>query len=1034
MSSHREESYPLRYAIEKRIDPPEQPDIEIEREINAVEDLGISNDGTESVVDAVENLEDGEKLVFPPGEYLWDGMAVITSDNIGIEGLGDSHRDVKFVIPQGFADFFLNKSGGTGLLLKNFSLDQGNDKRTGVTLRAIMDDNFYFKDIEWLGFNPPQIYGTGGMIRARIETVDGLGVVDGLRVSGGGTIGAYDDDTWGGRAGGHRTGSDHTGTVYLINSDIRNLGSAAIYYTQHRGCARINNCFFKNNDNVNVRIDGGDHPSKRSWVKNTKVVVDTENATGVHFPETDPAYGGEYGGYINTRAILHESGSGGDRGYGGNGNVLVEDCEVIWKSAPPLSGRDGVVAVRGNHGSAEDRNLKVQVDSDHPLHDLFMAQDTQAGGTVRSGVPTDIKMENCHFSGSNENEIALEVQNRDIEISNSCVNFPNIDTGLKVTQGHDATVRNTSITVAGSQFDVSGSLSESNISSGQTCQLPSPEETVSGTPSTGGSEGTDGTSENVGTINVRQGEVEKLDDDPKSAVFGNTATGVLEQDSDRYRITGRISEFHVEEPVTVRVDGELMSGQEFIQRFVRCVPKAVSGGGQETYQESDSTNDDSTGGQEPGCVSIPAPDQENFESKLREVVGAKEGRSWQEFVDTANRNVHNVVEDHGAAMDSSTDDRQALQSAIDSAGSEDPSGIVLIPEGELWFSNRINITSDHNGVAIVGEGRSSVLRRGLDPGNDDYAGINFEAPYSTPKTASEFSERPVEFRDITLANFKLDGNVQGRGNPGWAIWQDMSKGRNIKVQNIWAENFNAGTLYKISGQTIENITSRNNNGHGIVFDNGVTQEDIDPRNVDPEPMEISAIWAENNGRDVGGRYGIDVSDGRHIHINGFITENNARGMKIPTVADGRIYNGLAKNNDKHGFQLNSTGDDYPVYFDNLRSEGNEEHGMRFANGIINIGTIALAENNMDNMYMSGNNTASITAERIVSTGAGRDGLVFNGGPHKVKNIESQDNNDSDIVSRGDLTVENMDAGSVDGNVSEGTVQSPELPGSSSEVC
>lgn len=69
MSEHSGD-YPLRYAISERIEAPEKPSIDFNNSVNAVEDLNISSDGSQSICDAVENLDEGEKLVLPPGEYL----------------------------------------------------------------------------------------------------------------------------------------------------------------------------------------------------------------------------------------------------------------------------------------------------------------------------------------------------------------------------------------------------------------------------------------------------------------------------------------------------------------------------------------------------------------------------------------------------------------------------------------------------------------------------------------------------------------------------------------------------------------------------------------------------------------------------------------------------------------------------------------------------------------------------------------------------------------------------------------------------
>jgi len=100
------------------------------------------------------------------------------------------------------------------------------------------------------------------------------------------------------------------------------------------------------------------------------------------------------------------------------------------------------------------------------------------------------------------------------------------------------------------------------------------------------------TSDNEGStsgetgIAVVEPELEKLDSDPKSAVMENTAMGQIGSNADLYRIQGRIKEFKADDSLTIRVDGEEISGQEFIRRFVKCEPVTDNG----TFDGGESIN------------------------------------------------------------------------------------------------------------------------------------------------------------------------------------------------------------------------------------------------------------------------------------------------------------------------------------------------------------------------------------------------------------------------------------------------------------
>jgi len=383
------------------VDEPVVPEEAFERTLDAVADLGMDPDGEEPIDGALEAALEPKTLIeFPPGQYLATKSHVLFEvDTFGMRGLGESRSDVEFVFPEGNegsedpGDYLMfNIRDGENVLLDNFTVQQTQDMVTGVGMVVALRDGLSITNVEWAGFNPAEEHDPGSCLRVRITETDGLGVIDGFHCRGGGVIKKYPA-----RKGGIYLGSAHRGEIRLLNSDIRNMGSSAMYFTQHRGCARIENCYFENNDNTNIRIDGGSHPEKQSWVKNCQVFLDTENAARV--PEGEQ--------YLKTRAILCESG-GENRSFGGNNGVLFDDVDVHVQSMPVNSTAAAIVAVRDNHGSATFRHLQVFTRADGVAP--FVAE--QADERLAKE-PYDLTLEDVNVVGPADVEHAITVTGRD---------------------------------------------------------------------------------------------------------------------------------------------------------------------------------------------------------------------------------------------------------------------------------------------------------------------------------------------------------------------------------------------------------------------------------------------------------------------------------------------------------------------------------------------------------------------------------------------------------------------------------------------
>jgi hypothetical protein len=403
-----------------------------DRAFNAVDDLGMDPTGSEPIDDTLGDMVANDTLLnFPPGEYLVTERHEATElDQFGLRGMGDSRTDVRLVFPEGYSkEFLLFQEDCRNVVWENMTVDQTNDRETGVGCVFALKDGLYVHNVEFTGFNPGQ---PGGKINARITTREGVGLVDGFVCTGGGVVNSYPD-----RAVGIQTGGalEHRGLLTLRNADIRNMGSSAQYFTKSNGAFRLENCYFENNDNTNIRIDGGGHPKKRSWVKDCTVVLDTDN------PSVEPD-----SEYEQTRAFIAESGGGGRHpeefgGNIGNDGLLVENLDVTVRSVPDDS--EYLVGVRRNHGSVTFRNVNVYTEQDGvpPL--------ACEGPLDELEGPVQVQLQEIYVSGPANVMDGISVQGRDqSSIEESQVDLRHsLRSGILLADLKGGVVRNTTLCV-----------------------------------------------------------------------------------------------------------------------------------------------------------------------------------------------------------------------------------------------------------------------------------------------------------------------------------------------------------------------------------------------------------------------------------------------------------------------------------------------------------------------------------------------------------------------------------------------------------
>ena len=435
---------------------------------------------------------------------------------------------------------------------------------------------------------------------------------------------------------------------------------------------------------------------------------------------------------------------------------------------------------------------------------------------------------------------------------------------------------------------------------------------------------------------------------------------------------------------------------------------------------------------------VPPADSDDFESALRDLVGADRGRDWTTFVENRERRTVHDVRDYGAELDGSTNDRGALLDALDAAASEDPSGIVYVPAGELRYGpTGWAVDKRYNGVALVGDGYDTVLRP--DTRDDGEPGGGYRAH------GVWFTDRPTDggYRDVTLANFRMVGSdVDAKmigGRPS------ITEGSGNRVSNVWLENAPGTALGNPpTGTRLTDVTVTGADAHGIALRNGGSSDPDEDRlkSIDPEPVVAKRLYVADCSERGSGRYAIDVSSGANIVVDTFVAEDNRNlGMKVPKVENVRVLNGLFKNNAGTDFQTLATRWKFEdAYLDNVRvdaagSDDDAGRAVSFRQGDWTVGLLVVEGGDRLNRQVRVADSIGeleFQARRIVSRDSGGDGVTVReaaGLDVDVETLVARGHDDCDLaVESGDVTVETLDVGGTCGDdPGRGAVSIPDVP-------
>jgi hypothetical protein len=232
------------------------------------------------------------------------------------------------------------------------------------------------------------------------------------------------------------------------------------------------------------------------------------------------------------------------------------------------------------------------------------------------------------------------------------------------------------------------------------------------------------------------------------------------------------------------------------------------------------------------------------------------------------------VRDYGAVGNGESDDRPAIQAAIDDAGDGDT---VYLPTPEAYYnvsrrpSKRDTIVIDGDAHAdrltLEGTGPDTVVKMEDAPGGN-YALVRLLSP----------ADYTVRIRDLVL-----DGNKANVGD-AWPSFCLLARDNgaaatgDVRIENVELRNsVGHGADIQFGGVTMTRCTARGNRRHGFGFNTGYSGLHS------PRPVLEHSLATKNATGD-GGYYNLDMSTGElYMHdcvlvggVNGFKISDDAR--------------------------------------------------------------------------------------------------------------------------------------------------------------
>ncbi|WP_135822878.1 hypothetical protein [Halostella litorea] len=519
--------------------------ISFDRTVDIVEDHGADNTGSQSIDSELESaMGENTLITFPEGTYkVTQRHELPGGTNVGFLGEGE----VRFVPSQGSNFRMFNSSTNSPadqVLFKNIDFDIRADN-TVTGLRFNTRNGVHVENVEYVGRG---IHPDGEVTNALTVTIsnpDATGTVKNLVAKKGSTWARY-------KNGDGRVGigvyQPHVGTLKVIDCHLAEFGNNGMYTSRHNGKVQVEGGVFRNNNVAGVRIGG-----QGSYVDGASFEIDPETYTG-------PRESGYESNAYSMRAVRIEQ-----RKFDKPAGAEVRNCDIVVRDHPAPN---EPIEVKDNAKSVIVRNTRIEQDVDG----------VASIGSESNGHP--IKMDGVSLTGNAGGGAAVSAPDSPNTVVQNCCIQQTGDgrDGVKLNNSDGSVVQDSNINVPGEAVNVSNSsVDTANITKGDTCPAPSLDG-GSGNPSEG-SWGSDlantVTVESTGSeratyeFSVSEAleaglQANVTNAEYADAVEGTTGTGsVAQYGSDNYRFDGEVTDFTVDGPADVFVNGEQLDLSQF---------------------------------------------------------------------------------------------------------------------------------------------------------------------------------------------------------------------------------------------------------------------------------------------------------------------------------------------------------------------------------------------------------------------------------------------------------------------------------------
>lgn len=349
----------------------------------------------------------------------------------------------------------------------------------------------------------------------------------------------------------------------------------------------------------------------------------------------------------------------------------------------------------------------------------------------------------------------------------------------------------------------------------------------------------------------------------------------------------------------------------------------------------------------------------------------------------------NVRDDYGAVGDGSTDDTNAIQSAIDDAAAGDT---VLIPETTDYYrvtsADRAAVELDAaaDNITITGEGPGSEIR--LD--REDYLVSPMGTDHLENATWTSITIQKLRF------NADKSNNADGHAF-SWGSDADVT-GLDITMEDcIFEDAPRSGLAFGGNGTsrvTVRRCTARNCDNHGF---NPIGTEEGTAS--DPECRFFDCKSVNNNG------VGLDFHTGNHL-LDGYYGDNNRNGTKggesFGPINHMTVRNANFRNSRNIGFYTSIPDDsEYTVIFDTVEIVGADDYGLRIEDasdwtfeGPVFADGCGTGDPDR-NIFITNSATLDASGATVYSQNAGSGAGLFNysGGSSTVGTLQHYNNPD-----------------------------------------